>query len=770
MWTAYFGFIEEVLNMSRYKLRSRGDEDLAENRLIHRRRAKLLVFAAICAFVLLVFRTAWIQIIDGEKLSRAALEQQTSDTTVRAKRGKIYDRNYRVMASNVTVETISISPKVVRETAKQKNISVKTISEDMAEILSLDEEDIENKINKESGFEYIKKKVEKDEADKLREYIESRELSGINFVEDVKRYYPYNNLASHVIGFVGDDNQGLEGIESVYDNSLSGIPGRVVTTRYSAGIESNSGYESYIEAEDGNSVVLTIDEVIQSYTEKYLEQARTSNKLEEGAAAIVMDVNTGEVLAMATKPDYDLNKPFEITSAIEEKNPGIAEELKSLEGLDYITRFNEVIQTVRRNKAVVDSYEPGSTFKAVVAASSLETGACTLNDTFTCGGSVQIGTDLIHCANRSGHGHQTFAEAVQNSCNPAFIAIGQKIGGQQFLKSMRAFGFFEETGIELPGETAGIGFAEADFKEIDLAISSFGQSITVTPLQMITAVSAVANGGTLYKPHLVKEIVNSDNIVIEKKQPEVVRQVISEETSKTMCSILESVVSQGGGKNAYLAGYRIAGKTGTAEKYPRGNQKYIASCIAFAPADDPKVACLVILDQPEIGMPYYGGTIAAPVVKNILEETLRYLDVEPKYNEDEKKYVEVEVPDVSGKTGEEARRLLSEAGFNIRIKGSGNVITDQIPKAHTRLTAGSTVVAYYEGTDVSRDIVVPDVKGQGAADASSQIISAGLNARIKGVSGTGWVTCSGQSPAAGTIVEPGTVVTLDFTYSEVGPD
>ncbi len=756
--------------MSRIKKISSSAENMTENKLVNRRRAKILCVAAILVFILLVFRTAWIQIINGEWLSRAALEQQTSDTTVRAKRGKIYDRNYKVMASNVTVETISISPKNVRESAKNKNLSIKTISEDMAEILSLNEEEIEKKINRESGFEYIKKKVDKEEADKLREYIEDKGVSGISFVEDVKRYYPYNNLASHVIGFVGDDNQGLEGIESVYDNSLSGIPGRVVTTRYSAGMESNSGYESYIEAEDGSNVVLTIDEVIQSYTEKYLEQARIGNKLEEGAAAIVMDVNTGEVLAMATKPDYDLNKPFEITSAIEEKNPGVTEELKGLEGLDYITKFNEVIQTVRRNKAVVDSYEPGSTFKAFVAASSIETGACTLNDTFTCGGSVRVGPDLIHCANRSGHGHQTFAQAVQNSCNPAFISIGQKIGGQQFLKSMRAFGFFEETGIELPGETAGVGFMEADFKEIDLATSSFGQSITVTPLQMITAVSAIANGGTLYKPHLVKEIVNSNNIVIEKIQPEIVRQVVSEETSKTMCSVLESVVSQGGGKNAYLAGYRIAGKTGTSEKLPRGNQKYIASFISFAPADDPKVACLVILDQPEIGMPYYGGTIAAPVVKNILEETLRYLDVEPKYSEEEKKYVEIEVPDISGKTADEAYRLLSEAGFSMRTKGSGKIITDQIPKAHTRLTANSTVVAYYEGTAASRNIVVPDVKGMGAADASAEIINAGLNVRIKGVSGAGWVTCSGQSPAAGTSVEPGTVITLDFAYSEIGPD
>ena len=383
---------------------------------------------------------------------------------------------------------------------------------------------------------------------------------------------------------------------------------------------------------------------------------------------------------------------------------------------------------------------------------------------------MQVGPHLIHCANRSGHGHQTFAEAVQNSCNPAFISIGQKIGRTEFLKNIRAFGFFEETGIELPGETAGVGFVESNFTEVDLATSSFGQSITVTPLQMITAVSAIANGGTLYKPHLVKEIVNSDNIVIEKKEPEKVRQVISEETSRTMCSILESVVSKGGGKNAYIAGYRIAGKTGTSEKIPRGNGNYVASFIGFAPADDPKVACLVILDQPADDMPYYGGVIAAPVVKNILEETLQYIGVEPKYNEDEKKFVEVEVPDVSGKSVEEAQKVFKEAGFEIRTKGTGKVITDQIPKAHTRLTTGSTVVVYLDGTEISRNITIPDVKNMSASEAAATIVSSGLNARVKGVSGSGTAVCSAQNPAAGTIVEPGTVVTLDFSYSEVGAD
>lgn len=735
-----------------------------------KKRILITMMIASMVFVGLIFRTAWHQIVKGDELSRAALEQQTSDNTVSAKRGKIYDRNYKVMAGNISVETISISPENIRKSLENNGISAQTAAEDIGGILGVKSETVYEKINKKSGFEYIKKKVDKETADELRKYVEEHKLGGIDFVDDVKRYYPYNNLASHIIGFVGDDNQGLEGIESIYDDQLSGVPGRVISTRDMAGVESGASYESYVDAQDGYSVVLTIDEVIQSYVEKHLENARISNRLEEGAAAIVMDVNTAEVLAMATKPDYDLNQPFEITDAVKEKFPNADEELKSLNGVEYINRFNEIIQTVRRNKAVVDSYEPGSTFKAVVASMAIETGACTIDDVFNCQGSLKVLTETIHCANRNGHGSQTFVEAVQNSCNPAFMTIGQRIGKERFLTGARAFGFFEKTGIELPGETSGAGFTMDKFSDVDLATSSFGQSVTVTPLQMITAVSAVANGGTLYKPHLIREIVNSDNIVMEKKEPEIVRQVISKETSKTMCSILESVVSKGGGKNAYLAGYRIAGKTATSEKIPRGNRKYIASFIGFAPADNPKVACLVILDQPQVGMPYYGGIIAAPVVKSILEETLQYLGVEPRYNEDEKKYAEIEIPDVSGKTSAEAEKILKEAGFETRVKGSGGVVTDQIPKAYTKLSAGSAVVVYMNGASAERTVTVPDVRGKGAAQASSALINSGLNARIKGVSGTGEAVCSVQSPEAGAVVEPGTVVTIDFKYSEVGDD
>ncbi len=734
------------------------------SRLLQTKRIVNILKILVVCFLLLICRTAWLQIGRGEELSRRALEQQTSDNTVSAKRGDIFDRNYKVLASNTTVETISITPENIRKSIADKGLSNGRVAEDIAAILGLKPETVQARIEKQSSFEYLKKKVEKDIADDLRAYIEQSGIKGISFVEDVKRFYPYNNLASHVIGFVGDDNQGLEGIESIYDDELSGVPGRVITGRQSTGLDVSSSYESYIEAQDGASVVLTIDEVIQSYVEKHLEHARVSNELVNGAAAIVMDVNSGEILAMSSKPDYDLNQPFAITDAIRDKYENIDQELLTLEGGDYNARLTEVVQSVRRNKAVVDSYEPGSTFKAMVASIALETGACSLEDTYTCGGSYRVLDRDINCANRNGHGHQTFQEAVQNSCNPAFIQIGAKIGKSQFLTGARAFGFFERTGIELPGEAEGIGFSIDKFTELDLATSSFGQSVTVTPLQMITAMSAVANGGKLYKPHLIKEIVNSDKVVLEKTEPQLVRQVISEETSKKMRDILESVVSKGGGKNAYIAGYRIAGKTGTSEKYPRGNGKYVASFLSFAPADDPKVACLVILDEPAPGRVYYGGTIAAPVVKNIMEDTLRYLEVEPKYNEEEKAFVDIELPDISGKTKQEATDLLKEAGFSVRFKGKGEKVVDQIPKAHTRLNTGSTVVAYLEGTEVERTVTVPNVIGETASAASAMLRGEGLNARVHGVPGEGGAVCASQSPEAGTIVEPGTVVTISFKY------
>lgn len=726
--------------------------------------AKLLAGAIFC-FCILTVRIAWLQIVQGEELSTAAREQQTSDNTITPKRGLIYDRNFKILANNLSVETISITPKNVRLNTKQ---TPEQIADSLAKILELDPKDVLKKIKKESSFEYIKKKVEKDQADAVRKYIDTYKLDGIRFSEDTKRYYPYSSFASQVIGFVGGDNQGLEGIESVYDEQLRGVPGRIVSANKTAGLELPDNYESYYEAKDGKSVVLTIDETIQHFAEKHLENARIENKLEEGAACIVMNVKTGEILAMATKPDYDLNRPFAVTEAVEERYPGIKDELKGLSGSAYNAKLTEVTQFLRRNKAVVDSYEPGSTFKIAVASMALEENAVGLNDHFYCGGSIKVADRTISCANRNGHGAETFVQGVQNSCNPVFIEVGARVGKENFLKYLKGFGFRDKTGIELPGETNGIFHDPSNFKEIDLATSSFGQSFNVTPLQMVTMVSSVANGGKLMKPHLVKQLVDSEKNVVEEYKPQVIRQVISEETSKTMREILESVVSVGGGKNAYLAGYRIAGKTGTSEKQPRGTGKYIASFVGFAPADDPEIVCLVILDQPPVGATYYGGLIAAPVVKNILEESLQYLGVEPEYTQEELQLIDITVPDITGKTRKEAEELLAKSDVSISFRGEGDIVMDQVPKAFSKLAKNSKVVAYTEGEVSTKSVTIPNVVGCSASEANKGIVNAGLNVRIKGLSkASGAATCSGQSPAAGTVVEPGTIVTLDFAYAEV---
>ena len=732
---------------------------------MQRRKIGWLLIGAVFLFCVLIVRVAWLQIVRGEELSLAAREQQTSDNLITPKRGLIYDRNMKILANNISVETISISPKNVRGNTKQTQ---EQIAGKMADILGLEKDAVLAKIQKESSFEYIKKKVEKDQADELREYIETYNLDGIKFTEDSKRYYPYGNFASQVIGFAGSDNVGLEGIEMVYNEQLQGVPGRIVSANKTAGLEMPDNYESYYEPQDGNSVVLTIDETMQHIAEKHLENARIENQLEEGAATIIMDVKTGEILAMATKPDYNLNSPFEITEAVEEKYPEVREELEKLEDSEYNAALTKYTQFLRRNKAVVDSYEPGSTFKIAVASMALEENAISPNDTFYCDGSAHVADRTISCANRNGHGVQTFVQAVQNSCNPAFINIGTKVGRERFMKYMKGFGFRDTTGIELPGETNGIFHDASNFKEIDLAISSFGQSFNVTPLQIVTMVSAIANGGELMQPHLVKQLVDKNGNVVQEFAPKVVRRVVSKETSAQMCEILESVVSVGGGKNAYLAGYRIAGKTGTSEKQPRGNQKYVASFIGFAPADDPEIVCLVILDQPPVGAPYYGGVIAAPVVKNILEECLQYLGVEPQYSEDETEMMDITVPDITGKTKEEAEKILAELNLNITVKGSGNIIFDQVPKPFSKLARKSKIVAYTEGVESSLSVEVPNVVGLSATEANRALTDAGLNVRIKGLSsGAGVAMCSGQSPGDGTKVEPGTIITIDFAYSGV---
>lgn len=637
------------------------------------------VFAGVIAiFLLLVVRLSYVMIVKGDEYKKMALEQQTRDRLITPKRGTIYDRNGKPLAVSASVETVSISPATVRDEGKEEETA-----ELLARVLELDKEEVLKKINKNTSYEVIKKKVEKEQADEIRK----EALAGVYLDEDSKRYYPYGNFASHIIGFTGTDNYGLQGIEMIYDSYLKGSPGRVVSAKSADGTEMPYKYERFYSSEDGTNVVLTIDQTVQHFLEKHMETAVVDNKLQQGAAGIIMNVKTGEILAMATKSDFDLNDPFSLTEA--EKEIIRAEP----EGEKRGKKESELLLKKWRNKAVEDSYEPGSTFKIIVAAMGLETGKLNINDQFYCNGYKEVGGYRIHCWKTEGHGAENFVDGIKNSCNPVFMEIGERIGTDDFYKYYKAFGFTETTGIELNGETSGLFYNLNLFNATELATSSFGQGFQVTPLQMLTAVASVANGGYLMRPYLVKQLTNEEGEIIEETKPEIVRQVISSETAKTLCQLLENVVTDGTGKNAFIEGFHIAGKTATSEKFPRGSDKYIASFVGFAPANDPQIACLLILDEPL--EEHMGGIIAAPVVKQVMEDTLRYLGVEPDLSESDAEQ-ETAVPAVVGMNIEDARSALNYAELECKIEGEGQVVLRQVPEGMTGVAKNATVILYTE--------------------------------------------------------------------------
>ncbi len=705
----------------------------------------------LCAMVFLLLRTAVWQFIKGPSLKQEAIEQQTRDSIVSSERGTIYDRNYKVLAQSASTTMVCVVPVNI---AKEKN--GEEVARALSEILDLDYDEVYAKTQKNSYYEIIKRRVEAAEVEKIR----ALNLVGIRLDADTKRYYPNGSLASHVIGFTGNDNQGLWGIESVYDDILKGKAGRIIAAKGANGTDMPYEYEQYMDPIAGRDVVLTIDETIQHFVEKHLETAVAETGVQNGAACIVMNPKTGEILAMATKPDYDLNQPMTIS------DPAVLETLQGLSGADYQNAYSAELNKLWRNKAVVDTYEPGSTFKAMVAAAALEENVVSLNHGFFCSGSKTVSGVSIGCHNRNGHGAESFVEAVQNSCNPAFIEIGAMLGKQQFREYYKSFGFGETTGFELPGEAEGIFFSESQMRELELATSSFGQGFNVTPLQMITAMSAVANGGYLMQPYLVKQINDENGNAIEVTEPKVVRQVISSETSRTMCNILEGVVSEGGGKNAYVKGYRIAGKTGTSEKQPRGCEKYVASFLGFAPADDPQLACIVILDDP-VGE-YYGSLIAAPVVGRIMEDSLRYLGVERQYSEAEEKESDINMPDITGKTRAEAAKIINEAGLKYYVSGNEEgVVTMQMPRAGTAVRRDAICIFYMEGAG-EENVIVPDVVGYSISDVNYLLANSNLNFMLRGtgrLNAEGVIQSVRQEPAAGTEVPQGTIIQVEFRYA-----
>jgi stage V sporulation protein D (sporulation-specific penicillin-binding protein) len=734
------------------------------------RKRMMIVFSLfLAALILLIVRIGYWQIVKGDWLKAQAVEQQTRERPITAKRGTIYDRNGKELAVSATVDTVVCNPQEVAKAG-----SAEMISKKLAPILEMTEEDIYKLVTKKSSYQVIKKRVTPDQSKAIKELKDSskdkerseeeksKQFTGVYFEEDSKRFYAYN-VAPHVIGFTGYDNDGRQGIEMTFDKELSGKSGSVLSAKAAGGTDMDYQYEEQVDPQEGADVVLTIDETIQHFLEKHLETAVIEDQLKEGAAGIIMNPKTGEILAMATKGDYDLNNPydpsqfekFQVKLDVEDELAGKTEEEKTA----------ALRNKMWRNKAISDTYEPGSTFKIITAAAGLEEHVVTLDSPFYCGGSVKVDTHTIHCHKTAGHGSETFLQGVQNSCNPVFIDIGLRLGGDKFMEYFRAFGLTEKTGIELVGEGNSV-YHQGKLNNADVATSAFGQSFNVTPIQLITAVSAVINGGDLMKPQIVKEVKN-DNGVVKTYQPEVKNKVISKETSDTMREVLESVVSapNGTGKNAYIKGYRIGGKTGTSQKGSRSGNKRIASFIGFAPADDPQIVCLVMLDEPQTANKY-GGTLAAPVAGAIIEDTLEYMGIERQFTEEEMAQMSQSVPEVRGMQLKEAQDTIAQSKFRTKVVGDGAEVVDQLPKPGASISADSTVILYTTEIKGDNKITVPDVTGLGINEAKARIEAAGLNFEIvgAGLNSSSGAYAAKQSIAAGERVQPATVVGVEFRH------
>jgi len=743
-----------------------------------RKRSVVLLFVFFVLLFLIVCRLFYWQIIKGTQMKELAERQQTNQTAIIARRGTIYDRNQNILAESATVNTVVCNPQQIEKDCKDEEGNVRKsdlrlIASTLAEILSLDEDDVYDKITRENKFQYIKKRISIEEADAIKKLKDSsvdketaKLFSGVYFEEDSKRYYQYN-LASHIIGFTGYDNDGMQGIEMTYNEYLTGRAGAVLSARNAGGTTAEMQYEVDFDAQKGDDIVLTIDGNIQAILEKYLEQACIENELKEGCCGIVMNPKTGEILAMATKPDFDLNDP---TALLQYEKFAIGmDEVIELTRSENDSERNDAVAQIRnkmwRNKAISDTYEPGSTFKILTAAMALEEGVADLNSQFYCSGSKQVADRTIKCHKHAGHGAEDFAHGVINSCNVVFMDLGLRIGSEKFQEYFKAFGLTQRTGIELIGESGSVYYKNR-MSETDIATSSFGQGFSITPIQLITAISAVVNGGNVMKPQIVKEIRNSGGVV-KTFYPEVVNKVISEQTSATMRNILEQVVSDpnGTGKNAYIKGYRIGGKTGTSEK-GRNNDKRIASFVGFAPADDPQIICLVMLDEPQTANKY-GGTIAAPLVGAIMEETLEYLGIERQYTEEEAQSISISVPDVREQAVASAKQMIANKKLNIKVVGNGDTVLDQLPLPGVNVSENSTVIVYTQERDENKKVAVPDLTGLTPEQAKKRLSDLGLNFEV---GGAGLAASKGayafrQSIPAGTMVEPATVVSVEFRHS-----
>nr|WP_252187883.1 stage V sporulation protein D [Anaeromonas frigoriresistens] len=714
------------------------------------------LFFCLISLILLMGRLAQIQIIKGEKLREDALEQWTRDIPVPAKRGIIYDRNNNVIATSVSSYTVWCRPADIE--------NPENISNTLANILDMEKNDIYKSITKKQSLVIIKKWISKDVADALR----TKKIKGIEIVDDNQRYYPMGNFAAHILGFTDIDSFGLYGVEKIYDKYLTGINGRWIKTVDGKQRELPYDNQGFFEPQKGMNLVLTIDETIQHLAEKAALEALVKNKAKK-VSVILMDPSNGELLAMATKPDYDPNDRNTLIFDPEEPWKPLQDfEKEKYDKIPWDTKSNLLYESWR-NFPINDNYEPGSTFKIITSAAGLEEKVVTNNTEFYCDGFArQIKGARIKCWRYyNPHGSQSFVEGVLNSCNEVFVSVGLKLGKEKMHEYVKKFGFGSKTGISLTGETSGIVRSLESMKEVNLATISFGQGISVTPIQMVTAISAVANGGNLMEPKIARKITDNEGNVIHQFQDKVVRKVISEETSQNLLQILESVVSEGTGGKAYKPGYKIGGKTGTAQKVVDGRYapgKYIASFAGIAPVDNPKVVALVVIDEPSAGV-YYGGQIAAPVAGQILQETLDYLDYQPVLTEEEKKEFEVsliEIPDMEGLSISEASKKLNEIGLkhvtDIVTPKSEDIVKDQLPKAGTKVKKGQIIELYIESTPIEKSSsIVPNLIGKDQNEAIEILNSIDINFKFDGKGNV-----VSQSPKAGTIVDYNTEVRISL--------
>ncbi len=729
------------------------------------RRIFIVMIAMILVFSLVSGASLFnLMVLQGEDLQSKASQQQLYDSLVTAPRGDIVDRNGKMLATSATAWTVYLTPNGIKkiDDEDEREEVRKTIAENLSEILELEYEDVYQKTEQTTYYVTVKKKIDKQTADKIRELLaDDEELDLTQYIgldETTKRYYPNGTLASPVLGFVGDDNQGLAGLESYYDNDLTGVAGRIVASKNAAGMNMRYTYQKVENAKKGNTLKLTIDSYIQHVCEKYLDDAIAENMVEERGAAVVMNVNTGEIYAMAVSGDFDPNQPFVLSAEDQAKVDELVEEEEK-------TKLRtELLNRQWRNKIVSDTYEPGSVFKMFTSAVGLEENLINKNSTFTCNYSINVAGQLYHCHKAGGHGTQNMPDAIAHSCNPAFITIGQLIGNKVFSNYFKAFGLTERTGIDLPGEASPYYHKEEKMGVTELASSSFGQTFNVTPIQLISMVSAVVNGGYLVQPHLVAQKLDDEGKVINTTSLTAKRQVISETTSNTMREFLEHVIAKGV-KNGYVAGYRVGGKTGTSEKVSKMlatgvKGLYIASYATIAPINDPEIALLVLLDEPK-GTSYYGSTTAAPVGAKIMGDILPYLGYEAQYTEEELRKLSISVPNVKGIDLGSAKGKLATSNLNYKVIGTGETVLSQLPEEGSALYNGGTVILYTDGGE-QQTTIVPKLIGMTAAEANSAVASAGINISLSGNLSASGLRAYAQSIPAGQEVPVGTIVTVSF--------